>query len=155
HPLLRAQRERGNDGTLLAPLEPGGPAYLSAYRTLAEPSLVVAVSLAVNDVLADWRDERLIVGVVSGGMGLALLLAALLIAREIRARSAADARFIAADATLRTSEMRFRAIMDHAPVLVSVKDLEGRFTFVNRAFERRIGRTSADVIGKTTNDLFT
>jgi len=30
--------------------------------------------------------------------------------------------------------------MDHAPVLVTVKDRDGRYTFVNRAFEQRVGK---------------
>jgi len=41
-------------------------------------------------MLAAWRDEAVIVGFVTAGTGLALLLAAFLIAREIRARAAAD-----------------------------------------------------------------
>jgi PAS domain S-box-containing protein len=92
---------------------------------------------------------------MTGAMGLVLVLAGFLIDRAIRARTLAVTRAAATEADLRASEHRFQAIMDHAPLQISLKDVHGRFTFINRAFERRLGRTTASVQGMTTGDLFT
>ena len=54
HPVLMAAKNRA-DGLLSQPLEPGGPPLITAYRTLASPSLVVAMSLGQEDALAEWR----------------------------------------------------------------------------------------------------
>jgi PAS domain S-box-containing protein len=43
--------------------------------------------------------------------------------------------------------------MDHAPMMVSLKDLSGRYTFVNREFTRFAGRSGDELIGKTVADL--
>jgi PAS domain S-box-containing protein len=58
------------------------------------------------------------------------------------------------ETALRQSESQFLAIMDHSPALVFMKDLEGRYLFVNRLFERRYGFTREQVLGKTDEDLF-
>lgn len=92
--------------------------------------------------------------------------------REIAERKAAEARvrelnaaleqrvadrtrqLQAANEQLRESEMRMQAILDTAPPLVFVKDLEGRYGFVNRRFEEAFGTTREKVIGRTDYDLF-
>ena len=62
---------------------------------------------------------------------------------------------IAADITeQKRAEARFKAIMDFSPLIVSLKDLKGRFVFINRALERRFGLTADQVIGKTSHDLW-
>ena len=53
HPLFVAARG-GQAGTLRAPVEENGPVLLSAYRTMKEPPLLVAVSLDRDEVLAAW-----------------------------------------------------------------------------------------------------
>ena len=58
------------------------------------------------------------------------------------------------EAALRDAQARFQAIMDHAPFDVTLKDLEGRYLFVNRAFERDHNVDAADVIGKTLGHLY-
>jgi len=90
NPLFQAQRAKPAGGSLRGPLEPGGINYLSAYRALTAPPVIMAVALSESAVLASWRGEVMIVGAVAAGMGLALLFAAFVIAREIRARIAAE-----------------------------------------------------------------
>ena len=58
-----------------------------------------------------------------------------------------------ADAALRASEAQFQSIMRHAPMMVALKDLQGRYTFVNEAFREYTGR-DAVVIGKTAADFY-
>jgi PAS domain S-box-containing protein len=59
-----------------------------------------------------------------------------------------------ADVALEATRARFQAILDHAPMTVVVKDLEGRYTFVNRRLEKWIEKDSAKLLGKTIRDLF-
>jgi two-component system, sensor histidine kinase and response regulator len=47
-----------------------------------------------------------------------------------------------------------QTLLEHLPVYVLQKDLEGRFTFVTQSFCEWLGREMADVIGKTDQDLF-
>ena len=57
-------------------------------------------------------------------------------------------------AELRHSEERFRSIIDHAPISVYIKDLDGRYVYVNQhaaELAQRVARGSA--VGKTDMDL--
>ena len=58
------------------------------------------------------------------------------------------------EAALRTMEERFRNVAEHSPSAIFLKDLEGRFLLVNRRFEDWYGISAADVMGKTSHDLF-
>ncbi len=58
-----------------------------------------------------------------------------------------------AEAQLRFSEARFRALADHIPLVIFMKDLAGRYVITNREFERVYGWAEADLIGRTAFDL--
>jgi PAS domain S-box-containing protein len=58
-----------------------------------------------------------------------------------------------ADGALRISQTQFQAILDHAPVLVFVKDLAGKYTFVNRGAETWAGASIRPSIGQTARDI--
>src|SRR4051794_10887369 len=47
-----------------------------------------------------------------------------------------------------------RAILDSSRALISLKDLEGRYLFVNRQFEAVVGVGRDEVVGRTDDDLF-
>ncbi|MDP1767363.1 MAG: PAS domain S-box protein [Nitrospirota bacterium] len=55
---------------------------------------------------------------------------------------------------LRTSEARLAAILDNSPLVIFLKDLDGRYLFINRTFERRFDLSHDQIIGKTDDDLF-
>ncbi len=59
-----------------------------------------------------------------------------------------------AEAALRDAQARFQAIMDHAPFDVTLKDLDGRYLFVNRAFERDHKVKTADILGRTLGHIY-
>src|SRR5437763_5396525 len=138
NPLLARQKESPASGFVSAPFTPGGPRYLSAYRQVADPPVLVAASLAEADILAAWRSSATILLLVMTGFGALLFLAWHMITREIRARAEVERRIVAqarqlaaamskreeADAALRTNQAQFASIMHHAPMMVSFKDKE-------------------------------
>jgi PAS domain S-box-containing protein len=154
HPVFQAQRQKPGSGLLRGPLQPGGLDYISAYRTTPLAPLVVVVSLAEQDVLATWWNVTLLAIGLTVALGVALLLAAYLITREARDRTVAMERLVETGEALRASQQRLRAMMEHAPLLMVEKALDGRFTFVNRAFEERLGIPAAEAVGKTVYQLF-
>ena len=60
-----------------------------------------------------------------------------------------------AEHSLRESEARLQAMLDHSPSLIFLKDLKGRYLDVNQQFERTFHLTRQDIIGKTDHDIFT
>ncbi|MEZ6132966.1 MAG: PAS domain S-box protein [Planctomycetaceae bacterium] len=58
-----------------------------------------------------------------------------------------------AAAAIRGSEALYHSLVDSLPINVTRKDLQGRITFVNQPFCELVGRSAADLIGKTDFDL--
>ncbi len=59
-----------------------------------------------------------------------------------------------AERVLRLSEGRLNAILNNTPTHIYLKDLEGRYTTVNRAFMEHSGLAETDIIGKRVGDVF-
>jgi len=59
-----------------------------------------------------------------------------------------------ANEDLEKSRQHLQAIMDNSPAVVTVKDREGRFLFVNRMFERLFGVRDEDIRGRSVHDIF-
>ncbi len=59
-----------------------------------------------------------------------------------------------AEGELRKSREQLRALADNLPELISMKDPEGRFLFVNKRFEEWACQSRDDVIGKTVFDIY-
>jgi two-component system, cell cycle sensor histidine kinase and response regulator CckA len=55
---------------------------------------------------------------------------------------------------LSTSEERLQAILDNTPAIVCLKDLQGRYIFVNKQFEKLLHMKNNEIQGKTDHDLF-
>ena len=53
-----------------------------------------------------------------------------------------------AQEALGESEARFRSFMQHLPGRAAIRDLEGRYTYVNESWERACGKPAVDVIGR-------
>src|SRR5262249_23562488 len=149
HAVLAAARRGAERGFVEAPLTPGGDIYLTAWRTVPRGPLIVSVSIARLDALSDWWTEFYIVGGVAAFMGLILGIAGMWLTSSKRVHARAVAERDQADEALRANEALFQAVMDHTPLLVFVKDLQGRYTFVNRAAEQWIGAKSQFAVGKT------
>jgi len=54
----------------------------------------------------------------------------------------------------RDRNQRMRAVLDHLPAAVCLKDTKGRYQLVNRAFEALFHTREADLVGKQGIDLF-
>lgn len=56
--------------------------------------------------------------------------------------------------TISKSKRDVQAIMDNSPAVVYVKDLNGKFTFVNKQFEKIFHQSRGSIIGKSLHDIF-
>ncbi len=59
-----------------------------------------------------------------------------------------------AEEYLRESEEKLRAILDNATAVVYIKDIQGRYTFINRQFESLFHIKMDEIKGKTPYDCF-
>jgi len=59
-----------------------------------------------------------------------------------------------AERLLQQNEERLQAILDHSPVSIWLKDLDGRYLKVNRQFERNAGLPEKEIVGKTETQIF-
>lgn len=55
---------------------------------------------------------------------------------------------------LRESDAQLKVIADLTPAVICLKDLKGKYIFVNRQFERLHNLDTGDAIGKTARELF-
>jgi two-component system sensor kinase FixL len=59
-----------------------------------------------------------------------------------------------AEEALRESEQRFAQFMRHLPGVAFIKDIEGRYVYVNKAYEEVSGRSFDDLRGKSDEDVW-
>lgn len=108
--------------------------------------------------LTDGRDDTRDIAFMRAGVAACLersdrvRLWALL--RHAATLAAERRMFRATEQGLRDSETRFRLFMEHMPAAVYMKDLAGRYTYVNPAAERVLGRPAAELIGQAPAALF-
>src|SRR5262249_21797430 len=58
------------------------------------------------------------------------------------------------ESALGESERRFGKFMEHLPGLAWIKDLDGRYVFVNDAAQHAFKRLRADLLGRDDRDVF-
>jgi PAS domain S-box-containing protein len=59
-----------------------------------------------------------------------------------------------AEADLRESEEKYRSILDNSPTVIFIKDLDGRYLYINRMYETIHGITDKQIQGLTDRDIF-
>jgi PAS domain S-box-containing protein len=59
-----------------------------------------------------------------------------------------------AEASLKDSERLYHSLLEGLPVMVLRKNLQGRFTFANQRFCAELGKSLAEILGKTDFDFF-
>jgi PAS domain S-box-containing protein len=104
-------------------------------RPLAN-ALTVFFCFILFDALVDWRLVEFVNMTDFGFLGMMVLM---------------DMEMLSES---RDQYRRMSAILDHMPVAIFVKDLQGRFQFINREFEEYFHISNADIHDKTVFDLF-
>ncbi|MGO8749184.1 MAG: two-component system sensor histidine kinase NtrB [Thermoguttaceae bacterium] len=56
--------------------------------------------------------------------------------------------------TIEKSDSLYRSLVDHLPLYVLRKDLQGRFTFANDSLCQLLGKPRAEILGKTDFDFY-
>jgi len=59
-----------------------------------------------------------------------------------------------AELNFHESESKVNEIIEHAQSIIYLKDLDGRYILVNKQFEKVLGKSKRDVVGKTSNEIF-
>jgi PAS domain S-box-containing protein len=125
--------------TFVAASPVDGVVKINAFRRLQGGEFYLLVAIPTEAFLAGWRAEALR---TAGGTLLFLLLTGM-------------AGLYALRSWKRETEARFRALVDGAPVAITVAR-SGRVLYVNQAFVRTLGLPSAEVaIGRSIVDSMT
>ncbi|MBF0162129.1 MAG: PAS domain S-box protein [Magnetococcales bacterium] len=76
------------------------------------------------------------------------------IARDISQRKLAEEELQVAHRELQASEERLRSVLDNTLAVVFIKDLQGRYLFINRRYEALFHVSKSDIVGKSDYDIF-
>ena len=118
-----------------------------SFHALERFPFLVTVGLARTSVLADWKARTL--GVATAGLLLLGLLGVLLL--RLWRTEAGQARSLLA---LAQSEERYRIAFQTSPDAININRLsDGLYLDVNEGFERLMGWTRSEVVGKTSSEL--
>jgi PAS domain S-box-containing protein len=110
----------------------------SAIRQVPGLPLLVVVSRDESVALADWRTSSINALVGTGSISAFVALLACALIRQMRRLGEVNQR-------LRSSEHRWRAVFEHAPLGIIVLSADGQYTATNPAFQRMIGYGSTEL----------
>jgi PAS domain S-box-containing protein len=88
-----------------------------------------------------------------GLLAVSFVLGVLLVETNSMHGRMAETKTLLAGALSR-NQARFKEIFDNAPMIVTIKDLNGRYIFVNRGTEQWTEHSNKELIGSTVRDLF-
>lgn len=94
-----------------------------------------AVAMAINILISFGLLRFVFVGSV--GFFVMVLAMSLVLSREMR-----------------HTQERSQAILDNVPAVTWIKDLESRYLFVNKYYERVFGKSSSEIVGRSDQELF-
>ncbi|APR88519.1 Chemotaxis protein methyltransferase CheR [Minicystis rosea] len=80
--------------------------------------------------------------------------AVIVVARDVSEQKRLEAQQAEALCALAENRARLEAIVEHAPAVIYLKDLEGRMQLVNRAYEQVCGIPREHVLGRTDEEIF-
>ena len=110
----------------------------SAIRQVPGFPLRVVVSRDESVVLADWRTSSINALVRTGSISAFVALLAYALIRQMR-------RLAEVNQQLRSSERRWRAVFENAPLGINVLTADGHYVATNPAFQRMIGYSSMEL----------
>ena len=110
----------------------------SALRQVPGFPLLVMVSRDESVALADWRTSSINALVRTGSISAFVALLAFALIRQMRRLGEVNER-------LRSSERRWRAVFENAPLGIAVLTTDGDYAATNPAFQRMIGYSSHEL----------
>lgn len=114
-----------------APLVEGGP-------------LVVVTVLTGSETFARWRGNMLVQ--VLGWLAAAIVSTAVLLA-EIKSRQQFEISAVRMHESVQARDKFISVLMEHAPIMVSYWDAQGRCRYANRMYRDWFGKSEAQIVG--------
>lgn len=149
--LFAQQLPAAREGTFIGASPSDGIDKIFAYCALTEYPLIVVVGSSHPALLGEHRERWVkYFGVGAGFSAIVLTFLALAMQQSVR-RAKATRELTLNEISLRESEKRFKAFMDHSPASAFMKDAEGRYVYANRTWEKIFGR---DWRAKTNAELW-
>jgi diguanylate cyclase (GGDEF)-like protein/PAS domain S-box-containing protein len=111
--------------------------YIFVSGTIGEERAIESLRLGASDYVLKTNLERLAPAVTRAMKDI----------EEAKIRRKAEQE-------LRATERRFRLFMHYLPGTAFIKDLDGRYTFLNRHSLKGTGRKAGDALGHTDEDLW-
>jgi PAS domain S-box-containing protein len=121
---------------------------------------LLPVALIVLPVVGWLRLEGERASLYDNDFGTALLIVALLVILVLmilwtaRKLNRAERERAETERAARERHELFQAVIDNAPSMIYVKRADGRYVLVNRRFEEVVGRSKAEICGKSEHELF-
>jgi signal transduction histidine kinase len=94
--IFEAAKRTGTKGILNGAVDDGGPPFMTAYTVSGDPPLIVAVSLARDEVLAAWRRQVYWSALFFAAMALLLGGTLAILFRQMDAKARAEPELVAA-----------------------------------------------------------
>ena len=146
---IQLRREKGIQAAADAVATGEGKELMSQiWHAMLDMKAVEEGLLAQRQLEAQTAAEISLVLILTGTMLAALvgLLAVLLIRKDLRKRARVEQE-------VKESWSVLQSMMDNIPGIVFLKDLDGRYLFVNRKFEQLSGLSRDQIKGKTVFDI--
>lgn len=121
--------------------------YIEQYKTQTRET-TLEFPIITKDGKRKWVEQSCIL-IIDKEMGTGLQC----IVKDITERKEIEEELQRAEESNKAYQQMVRAILDNTPVMMYVKDPEGRYTLVNRKFRETFGLDEEDIIGKTVVDI--
>ncbi len=145
-PLFMTHLPKAEFGTYQAPSRIDSSTRIFSYRVLRGMPLVVVIGLDRDEVLSKWLSRAWIHGLASASFMLIIAWLGYLMYRELRRRDLLSN-------ALRTSEERFRKVLDDMMEGCQVIGFDWQYRYVNDSVLQHNRRARAELLGHTMMDV--
>jgi diguanylate cyclase (GGDEF)-like protein/PAS domain S-box-containing protein len=146
-PFLAALQAAPLAGGLEASTGLDGITRTVSYRRISNYPAYLIVGLATDDYLAEWREDTKKTLALVALFIVTAAIACWLVARAWR-------RQVAAVATLRQQESKFRTLLESAPDAMVIVDAKGLISMANRHTQAMLGYEREELLGQPVELLF-
>ena len=117
-----------------------------AFGFLDRYPVYVSAALARTDVLAGWQSTAIVQAVVAGGLTFVLVLALLVLARQVKQRQSANAR-------IKSSEARYRLLAENTTDVIIQCAMDTTRLYVSPAAKAVFGYDADELVGTRPLDF--